>query len=68
MGKPPLTPKILDFFIFGSVLGGIGGILDMVGTILADYQPKRRCMTLEQPKVLDFCLKSGILSNPMMPV
>ena len=36
----------------------------MVGSILVDYQPKRRCMTLEQPRFHDFCPDSGILSVP----
>ena len=30
----------------------------MVGTILADYQPKPTCMTLNQPKFHDFSLKT----------
>ena len=64
------------FFLFFCVwwrgwVGGfrhIGGILDMVASILADYEPERRCMTLEQSRFHGFCLKSGILSSQRMPV
>ena len=42
----------------------------MVGTILADYQPKPTCMTLNQPKFHDFSLKklkSGVLFGHILP-
>ena len=45
----------------------------MVGTILADYQPKRICMTLKQPKFHDFslqihpCEPGGDPLNPLNP-
>ena len=73
LGIQQLTPKPQNpvSFLFGKVLGGLkhaGGILDMVGTILADDEPEWKCVTLKPSAFHDFCPDPGILTSLWIPI